>query len=432
MASTGNATLDLGLHRSLGLGAGIALAVGSVAGSGILFLPSLTYRIAGPDALLVWAAATLLCFPLLVVFAGMVRRVPDGSGLEGFIALGLGRHVAATVPPLFLSLACLGLPAGALVAGGYLAHATGGGRPMQLGGALAVLGVAAVVNLGGARAGARSQAILTFALLGSTVLLLALTLPHAHAADAAVRPRLEGIGPLLSGVVAAFWAYTGFENLTFIAGELRNPRRDFLPATLVALTAYGLLGMALTADVAGVIPRDRVDAVTGLAQLAATISPSGVAVWAIAAIALALMQANAASWTWGMSRLVYASARAGRLPGWFARLDERAVPRRAIIALALTFAVVTCVAAAEPGLVVELVLAASTVFMLLYVLALISYLRTERWPARRLLGGVLLAFMLAVGVGAGWKALYPLAVFAVALGTSLARSRLSRRKLLAR
>jgi len=73
--------------------------------------------------------------------------------------------------------------------------------------------------------------------------------------------------------------------------------------------------------------------------------------------------------------------------------------------------------------VVELVLAASTVFMLLYVLPLLSYLRTERRPARRLLAGALLAFMLALRAGAGWKALYPLAVFAAALGISLARSR---------
>jgi hypothetical protein len=35
----------------------------------------------------------------------------------------------------------------------------------------------------------------------------------------------------------------------------------------------------------------------------------------------------------------------------------------------------------------------------------------------------LLAFMLALGAGAGWKALYPLAVFAAALGISLARFR---------
>jgi amino acid efflux transporter len=413
----------LGLRRSLGLGAGVALAVGSVAGSGILFLPSLTYRIAGPDALAVWAAATLLCFPLLLVFADMVRRVPDGSGMEGFIAIGLGRHVAATVPVLFLSLVALGLPTGALVAGDYLAHATGGGRPTQLAGALAVLGVAAAANLGGARAGARGQSVLTWALLASAVALIALTFPEAHQGYDAVRPQLRQVGPLLGGVVAAFWAYTGFENLTFIAGELRNPRRDFLPAALIALGAYGLLAVALTAAVAGIVPRGRVGDVTGLAQLAATLSPSWLAVAAITVLALALMQANAASWIWGMSRLVYASASAGRLPGWFARLDRRAVPRRAVLALSATFAAVACVAVAAPRLLVGLVLAASTVFMLLYVLALVSYLRTERRPARRLLAGALLAFMLAVGAGAGWKALYPLTVFAVALGASLARAR---------
>jgi amino acid efflux transporter len=124
-----------------------------------------------------------------------------------------------------------------------------------------------------------------------------------------------------------------------------------------------------------------------------------------------------------MSRLLYASAAAGRLPGWFARLDRRAVPRRDVLALTAAFAAVTCVTVAAPRLLVELVLAASTVFMLLYVLALLSYLRAERRPGRRALAAALLAFMLVVAAGAGWKVLYPLAVFAAALATSLARSR---------
>ena len=38
------------LQRTLGLGGGIALAIGSVAGSGILFLPSVIYRLAEHDA----------------------------------------------------------------------------------------------------------------------------------------------------------------------------------------------------------------------------------------------------------------------------------------------------------------------------------------------------------------------------------------------
>src|SRR3954470_17271791 len=83
------------LPRTLGLGGGIVLAVGSIAGSGILFLPSTIYVIAGSDSLVVWVVAALICVPLLGVFAALVRAVPDGAGLEGFVALGLDRRVSA-------------------------------------------------------------------------------------------------------------------------------------------------------------------------------------------------------------------------------------------------------------------------------------------------------------------------------------------------
>ena len=56
------------LSRSLNLGQGITLAIGSIMGSGILFLPSLTYSIAGNDISVVWLAATIICIPLLLFF----------------------------------------------------------------------------------------------------------------------------------------------------------------------------------------------------------------------------------------------------------------------------------------------------------------------------------------------------------------------------
>jgi len=48
--------------------------------------------------------------------------------------------------------------------------------------------------------------------------------------------------------------------------------------------------------------------------------------------ALTIMQLNAASWLWGMSRLIYTSAHK-RLPGWFAHLDRRGLPGRAVLML---------------------------------------------------------------------------------------------------
>ncbi len=222
------------LRRTLTLWDGMALAIGSIAGSGILYLPSLTYVLAGHDVLFVWLGGTLLCLPLLFMFTDMVRLIPDGSGIEGLIARGLGSHIAATVPLLFLSVVVLGIPAGVLVAGEYLRSAIGGGMVVQFVGALAILAVAITTNLVGAAVGARVQRHVSWALLIVVIALCALTYPQIDHGYRAVLPTVSAPGPILSAMVVTFWAYVGFENLTFIASEFRNPRRDFPLAMIVA------------------------------------------------------------------------------------------------------------------------------------------------------------------------------------------------------
>lgn len=406
------------LQRTLGLGGGIALAIGSVAGSGILFLPSVIYRLAEDDALVVWGLATLLCVPLLLVFGEMVRESHDGSGIEGFIARGLGPGFAACVPLLFALLFPPALAAATLVAGGYLESAIGGGSLVTLAGALAVIAGALQTNLIGAKAGARVQSIATFALLAAAVLLVALTFPEARGDYSAVKPQLDSLSPLLGGVLVAFWGFAGFENMTFVAGEMRNPRRDYLIATFVALVAYGLLAALLTANIGAIFPPGQVDELAGVAQLAHHVAVPAAGVAVITVLALALMQANNASWLWGISRLLFSSARDGRAPAWLAVLDARGIPRRAVLVLQLPGAALTCLAAFIPGLVLHLVVGVSAVFMFIYALALASYVRTPRpWP-RRAGAGVLLAAMVAVLASQGWYALPPLVVAAATASAS--------------
>jgi amino acid efflux transporter len=411
------------LRRTLGVGSGIVLAIGSVAGSGILFLPSVTYHLAGADALLVWAAAAALCIPLLLVFSDLVKEVPDGSGIEGFIARGLGTDVASCVPTLILATYYPGLAAASLVAGGYLEAAIGGGREVRLAGALVVISVTTFTNLVGARAGARIQAAVTWTLLVAALLLVLFTIPDARGGYGAVAPELHSVGPFFAGIVVAFWAYAGFENMTFIAGEMRNPRRDYLVATLVALAAYGTLAILLTANLAAIFPQSRVDELAGAAQLAHHVPFPRLGIAVITALALALVQANTASWLWGTSRLVFASARAGRLPRWFATLDAQAIPRRAVLSLALPGTALMCVTSVLPGLVLPFVVGASAIFMFLYVLVLVSYLRVRRALARRIGTLLLLCAMGGILATRGWYFAYPIVVAGATIGVSVFRRR---------
>src|SRR5215203_3650076 len=122
----GSAVVGLGRRQA------VPLAFGSIAGSGILFLPSAVYAEAGSNSLLVWLVSTAVCLPMLLMFEDMVRANPDGDGIEAFVGAGLGRRFGECVPVMFVSLVIVGLPAGAMVAGQYVARALGTGTAVAV------------------------------------------------------------------------------------------------------------------------------------------------------------------------------------------------------------------------------------------------------------------------------------------------------------
>jgi amino acid efflux transporter len=410
-------------HAGLTRRQAIPLAVGSVAGSGILFLPSAVYSEAGPNSLLVWLLSTLVCLPMLLMFEDMVRANPDGDGIEAFVRSGLGTAVGRCVPVMFLSLVIVGLPAGATVAGQYVARALGTGSAVATVAAVAVLGAAVACNLVGLKASTRVQHAGTWALVAMAAVLIATAIPGMSQGRPAVTPDLSDLGVLLPGVLLAFWAFAGFENLTFLSREFRDPRRDFLPVSGTALGIYGVFTILLTVAIAVRIPRGDVDDVTGLLQLAQTVHPRAVVVFAVTVIAVGAMVLNAVAWVWGVSRLVQGAAVSRILPAPLAAADRTGVPRRAIALLSGLFAIVTTILAIFPGLVVDAVATASAIFIVLYLLSIVSYARVRGLTVRSALNLLLLVVLGLSLVQSGWRSIYAVVVLVVTLVIQLVRQR---------
>lgn len=398
----------------------VPLAIASVAGSGILFLPSAVYVEAGSNSLLVWLLATAVCFPMLLMFEDMVRANPGGDGIEAFIRAGLGDAFGRCVPLMFMAIVIVGLPAGALVVGRYVARALGAGEPAVIAGAAGVMLTAVAANLAGARANARVQNAGSWALIGMAVVLLTGTVIGGTSAGASMAP--DGGHPevLLPGLVLGFWAFTGFENLTFLSREFRRPARDFLPVTVIALGVYGLLTALLTVAIALRVPRRNVDDVVGLLQVANTLEPRHLMIAAVTVIAFATMTINGTAWVWGVSRLTAAAAAGSRiLPGALAVTGQRAVPRRAVLLLAALSALMFALLVVIPDILVDAVATGSAIFIVLYVLSIVSYVRVRGLTSRSLANLLLLLVFLASLAAEGWRSVYGLAVLTVALGLQL-------------
>ncbi len=116
---------------------------------------------AGACTLWVWIITTLLCIPLIYIFTDMVKEIPNESGIEGFVSLGLGKHIGATIPIILLGTISFGMPAAALIVGEYVKNFLGTGAYTQIIVAFVIIFSSVIMNFREVKLGAHIQFIAT-------------------------------------------------------------------------------------------------------------------------------------------------------------------------------------------------------------------------------------------------------------------------------
>jgi amino acid efflux transporter len=104
------------LRKTITLRHAVALYVSSVLGSGVLVLPGLAARLAGPASLVAWAVLCLASYPFAWTFASLSARNPESGGVYAFAKEAFGQHAAAVTGWLFGLWYVAGAPAVTLIA----------------------------------------------------------------------------------------------------------------------------------------------------------------------------------------------------------------------------------------------------------------------------------------------------------------------------
>ena len=301
----------------------------SVLGSGILILPGLAAQIAGPASLIAWVGLSLVSYPLAYTFASLSSRKPESGGVYYFARESFGPRVATSVGWLFLLWYAAGAPAVTVIAASYLAYAFPLSRlEIYLVAASLPLGTF-LINYRGIRVSGRVQMAVIVAI---TALLL------AAVAASAPRIKLENFSPFFPhgiipiGVAAAliFWSYLGYENVSNIAEEFKNPGRDFHRSILLSVLIISALYVSVAIAAVG---SRAYEAGGSIAPFAAMLSNAlglyGAIGTAILAVIIIFGTVNA--YTTGMSRVIYATAKEGGLPRILSRIDPKSgVPRSSL------------------------------------------------------------------------------------------------------
>jgi amino acid efflux transporter len=412
-----------GLRKVITLRHAIAMYVSSVLGSGVLVLPGLAAQIAGPASLVAWVTLSIASYPFAWTFATMSARNPQSGGVYAFAREAFGRPVAGAVGWLFALWHVSGVPAVTLIAASYLSYAFPLGKAAIDAVAFAVILVPWLINLRGIVMSNRIQV----AVIVSIVALLALAVAFsAGSVRAAAFVPFAPKGWLAVGAAAAliFWSFLGYENVSNVAEEFRDPRRDFGRSVLLSVIVIGVMYTCLAVVTVGSGAHEAGGSVAPFAaMLSHVFGPYGAAGTAILAVAIIFGVVNA--YTAGMSRVVLAVARDGMLPGAFARISPRTgAPTGSLTLLtALGLLVMIAYVVFDVDLKTALLIPSGAAIVI-YVIGSGAGIRLLRdRGARRVLPWMSLAISVAVLPFVGPLVLVSVAVGAASLGYGVVRRR---------
>ncbi|HEY3259847.1 MAG TPA: APC family permease [Pseudonocardiaceae bacterium] len=391
--------------KKVGLGASglLVFYLTSMVGAGILLIPGLTARAAGPASLLVWLVLIVASYPLATLFAEMSARHPDAGGVAAFVRHQFGDRTGDAASLLLVALYVIGNPILGLASARYLAHLVGLPPAAVPAAAAGFMLLAVAFNLLRLATGARLQAVALGVLVGGLLLAVALATPHMSA-DRMAPFAPHGWLALGPAVVIAFFSFLGWENVSTIAEEVRDPHLTYRRAVRFAVPLVGALYLAVAVAFLLVSRGTQgagQDPVVLTALLRAPLGERGALAGDVLAVGIIVVATNA--WVLGASRLVVAAARRRLLPRLVGITERRTgAPVPALAALACCYAVILT-AVGVLGLDEAAVAAVvSCGFLLLYVVVALSALRAGATGTLRIAAWLTLGVSIGFLAVAGW------------------------------
>lgn len=400
------------LEKTLNISQAIGLGVTIVVGSGLLLLPGLAYQGAGAASIYVWVICALLVIPLLVIFSELGAKYPSAGGVAGFMKNAFSVHMSSATEMMLLGTFSLGIPAIALTGSYYVNTLIPTGmqsESMTLLISILMIFISFVINYLGAAISGNIQKYLAITLVLALLLIPILSIIFASEHQGEGIEKIQNIEvkniPPLLGMV--FFAYTGWEMLSFTIEEYKNPKRDYPISValsfIIVITLYFLLVLSMQL----IVPIDNELLKTAPLSALSQHVFGDVAGHVTGILSFIIILANLIGAVWAASRLVFSSARDGLLPPSMAKLGVSKIPRASIIATCLFFSLVLILNYFDFLKVNDLLRLAGQNFFILYGMAVLAYIKVSKTKKHKIFGIIALTIVVATMGTFGFEILYP-------------------------
>jgi APA family basic amino acid/polyamine antiporter len=261
------------LARDLGVSHAGAIVVGTIIGSGIFLVPSEMMQAVGSAKLvyLVWLVGGLLSFFGALTYAELGAMKPQAGGEYVYVRDGYGPLAGflyawtwfIIAKPASIATVTVGLVRilGTFPVFAFFSHyaitqplAVTYGQLV----AIAATVLISLLNYLGVKKAGEFQ--LVFTLLKVAIILGIVIVGFSYGGGswshfAGVYTGAKGgIAGFMAALVAALWAYDGWNDLNMVAGEIRQPERNIPIALIAGVATVGALYMLVNAAVQFVLP----------------------------------------------------------------------------------------------------------------------------------------------------------------------------------
>ena len=338
-----------------------------------------------------WWVMTIVLFfiPSALIIAELGTAYPYQGGIYDWVTRAFGQRWAARTTYWYWVNVALWMPSVYLLFTGVLTGLVWGHASI-LDQSLVAIGLSWITVLVGIQTLRMDKKVTsTSAVVKVAIILIigigaaVLAARHGAANHFSLHAMLPSLGVAKLYLPVLVYQLLGFELVSSLSGEIRNPRRDIARGILLAggiLSALYVLG---TVGILLVLPLKTIGLTAGLVQtFHAIFGASSALPWILGIAVMAAYFGSMVTWTLGSNRSAVEAADAGELPKIFGRETRRGTPLWAYILTGVVSTIVLLFAGLflknQNSLYFAIFAASSVIFLLPYLLMFPAVIRLRR------------------------------------------------------
>ncbi|NRB69581.1 MAG: L-methionine/branched-chain amino acid transporter [Vibrio sp.] len=399
------------LKQEITLLSGIGQLSTTLLGTGLFMVPAIAAGIAGSLSLWAWLILFVAICPIALTFAQLGKRYPNAGGTAHFVRQAFDKRLEKSVAWLFVSVIPVGVPAAVALAAGFLQQLLPEALNSSIFAQLLTVLLLIAVNLAGTKSSGRLQTLIALSIF---TLVAAFWWKGDVGAPDLTMPELtsESTWSIGAALAVMFWCFVGIEAFAHMGEEFKNPQRDFPIAIIIGCFVAGAIYWACSVVILkfGAYGSSEFDSAS-IPWLSEMLFGEQLKLL-ISVLGFAACFASVNLYTQSLSRMVWSQAREYKPQSALARVSVRGVPANATLAVGVVL-ILSCLVGEISGLDLEFFLKlANGIFVLVYLLAMLSACKLltgiSQW-----LAGLSLLICTGVFICLGWSMLYAVAVFAL-------------------